>query len=290
MFPRSRSGRSPQSSIIATSSMTALLDHIVATTRRKVVEAKRGADLRELERRAEQHVPRGFRRTLQERNRSGIAVIAELKKASPSKGLIRAQFLVEELAKELESAGAAALSVLTDEEFFQGSLENLQKASATVKLPCLRKDFIVDEFQLLEARANAADAVLLIVAALSQTELMVLAREARARGLDVLCEVHDEEELQRALDAGCNLVGVNTRDLRTFKVDRETAFRLAEKFPKDVVRVAESGIRSAEDIARLRAAGYQAFLVGESLMRAEHPGEALRELMTTGDRVPSIRG
>jgi indole-3-glycerol phosphate synthase len=154
----------------------------------------------------------------------------------------------------------------------------------------LRKDFIVDEFQLLEARANSADAVLLIVAALSQTELMVLAREARTRGLDVLCEAHDEEELQRALDAGCNLVGINTRDLGTFKVDRETAFRLAEKLPKDVVRVAESGIRSAEDIARLRAAGYQAFLIGESLMRAERPGEALRELMATGERVPSVRG
>jgi indole-3-glycerol phosphate synthase len=269
--------------------MTAFLDHIVATTRRKVVETKRMADLRELERRAEQHVPRGFRRVLQEKNRSGIAVIAELKKASPSKGLIRAQFLVEELAKELESAGAAALSVLTDEEFFQGSLENLQKASATVKLPCLRKDFIVDEFQLLEARANSADAVLLIVAALSQTELMALAHEAYSRTLDVLCEVHDEEELRRALDAGCNLVGINTRDLRTFEVNAETAFRLAEKLPKDVVRVAESGIRSAEDIARLRAAGYQAFLIGESLMRAERPGEALRELMATGERVPSVR-
>ena len=290
MFARSRSGWSPQSSIIATSSMTAFLDHIVATTRRKVLETKRMADLRDLERSAERHVPRGFRRTLEEKNRSGIAVIAELKKASPSKGLIRAQFLVEQLAKELESAGAAALSVLTDEEFFQGSLENLQKASATVKLPCLRKDFIVDEFQLLEARANSADAVLLIVAALSQTELMALAHEAYSRTLDVLCEVHDEEELQRALDAGCNLVGINTRDLRTFKVDAETAFRLAEKLPKGVVRVAESGIRSAEDIARLRAAGYQAFLIGESLMRAERPGEALRELMTTGDRVPSIRG
>jgi indole-3-glycerol phosphate synthase len=270
--------------------MTAFLNHIVATTRRKVVDTKRMADLGELERRAEQHVPRGFRRTLQEKSRSGIAVIAELKKASPSKGLIRAHFLVEELAKELESAGAAALSVLTDEEFFQGSLGNLQKASATVKLPCLRKDFIVDEFQLLEARANSADAVLLIVAALSQTELMALAREAYFRTLDVLCEVHDEEELQRALDAGCSLVGINTRDLRTFKVDAATAFRLAEKVPKDVVRVAESGIRSAEDIARLRAAGYQAFLIGESLMRAERPGEALRELMTPGDRVPSVRG
>ena len=268
--------------------MPVSLDQIVGSTRGKVAEAKRTADLRELERRAERHVPRGFRRALEEKSRVGVAVIAELKKASPSKGLIRAEFCVEELARELEAAGAAALSVLTDEEFFQGSLENLRLASAAVKVPCLRKDFIVDEFQLLEARANSADAVLLIVAALSQAELNRLALGARSHGLDVLCEVHDEEELQRALDAGCDLIGVNTRDLRTFKVDAETAFRLAERLPKNVVRVAESGIRSGEDIARLRAAGYQAFLIGESLMRAERPGEALRELVASAEyRVPA---
>jgi indole-3-glycerol phosphate synthase len=146
----------------------------------------------------------------------------------------------------------------------------------------------VDEFQLLEARANSADAVLLIVAALTQSELVELAQGARAHGLDVLCEVHDADELQRAVDAGCDLIGVNTRDLRTFKVDAESAFRLAEKLPKNVVKVAESGIRSGEDIARLRAAGYQAFLVGESLMRAERPGEALRALVASDEvRVPS---
>ncbi len=257
------------------------LDQIIQSTRGKVSDAKRSADVRELERRAELHVPRGFRRALEEKNTSGIAVIAELKKASPSKGLIRADFRVEELARELEAAGAAALSVLTDEEFFQGSLENLRIASAAVKVPCLRKDFIVDEFQLLEARANSADAVLLIVAALSQEELQILAMGARARGLDVLCEVHDEDELRRALDVGCELIGVNTRDLRTFQVDPGTAFRLAELLPKSAVRVAESGIRSGEDIAQLRAAGYQAFLIGETLMRAERPGEALRELVAS---------
>ncbi len=268
--------------------MPVFLDQIVSATRRKVAAAKQSADLRELEQRAEKHVPRGFRRVLAEKSRGGVAVIAELKKASPSKGLIRAEFCVEELARELEAGGAAALSVLTDAEFFQGSLENLRKASAAVRIPCLRKDFIVDEFQLLEARANSADAVLLIVAALSSDELMRLAREARARGLDILCEVHDEDELQRALDAGCDLIGVNTRDLRTFKVDTETAFRLAEKIPSNVVRVAESGIRSGEDIARLRAAGYQACLIGESLMRAERPGEMLRELVAGAEvRVPT---
>jgi indole-3-glycerol phosphate synthase len=267
--------------------MPVFLEQIVNATRGKVVAAKRAADLHELERRAEQHVPRGFRKAVEEKSRAGVAVIAELKKASPSKGLIRAEFCVEELARELEAAGAAALSVLTDEEFFQGSLENLRRASAAVKISCLRKDFIVDEFQLLEARANSADAVLLIMAALSQEELTGLARGARSRGLDVLCEVHDEGELERALDVGCDLIGVNTRDLRTFKTDAETAFRLAERLPKNVVKVAESGIRSGEDIVRLRAAGYQAFLIGESLMRAERPGMALRGLVASEYRVPS---
>jgi indole-3-glycerol phosphate synthase len=270
--------------------MPAFLDQIIAATRGRVSAAKRGADLRDLERRAERHVPRGFRRALESKSRDGIAIIAELKKASPSKGLIRAEFHPVELARELETAGAAALSVLTDEEFFQGSLENLGAASAAVKIPCLRKDFIVDEFQLLEARANSADAVLLIVAALPQVELVGLADVARERGLDILCEVHDGDELQRALDAGCNLIGVNSRDLRTFQVDMETALRLAEHFPKKVVRVAESGIRSGADVARLRMAGYHAFLVGESLMRAESPGSALRELVASNEsRVPSSR-
>ncbi len=263
--------------------MTAILERIVTATRARVAETRRGADLRELEKRAERHVPRGFRRALVAKSKDGVAVIAELKKASPSKGLIRAEFRPAELAQELGAAGASALSVLTDEEFFQGSLENLREASKAVAIPCLRKDFIVDEFQLVEARANCADAVLLIVAALSAEELSSLAAGARRRGLDVLCEVHDGEELQRALDVGFDLIGVNTRDLRTFKVDLETAFALADRFPANVVRVAESGIHSAEDIARLRAAGYDAFLVGESLMRAASPGAALLELM----RVPS---
>ena len=270
--------------------MPVFLDQIVGSTRREVFETKRTADLRDLGQRAEQHVPRGFRRSLEEKSKAGVAVIAELKKASPSKGLIRAEFCAEELAKELETAGAAALSVLTNEEFFQGSLGNLRMASAAVKIPCLRKDFIVDEFQLLEARANSADAVLLIVAALTNSELNRLALGAGSHGLDVLCEVHDEEELQRALDAGCDLIGVNTRNLRTFEVDAETAFRLAKRLPKNVVKVAESGIGSGEDIARLRAAGYQAFLIGESLMRAERPGEALQALVaSTESRVPSGR-
>lgn len=259
--------------------MAAVLDRIVAATRARVERSKQTADFRALERQAEGHSPRGFRRSLQVRSRDGIAVIAELKKASPSKGLIRAEFRPEELALELERASAAALSVLTDEEFFQGSLANLRVASAAVSIPCLRKDFILDEFQMIEARANCADAVLLIVAALTQEELIRLSRGAKSHELDVLCEVHDSAELERALDAGCDLIGVNTRDLKTFNVSLQTAFDLAEKFPAGVMRVAESGIHSAEDVASLREAGYHAFLVGESLMRAVSPGAALKELL-----------
>jgi indole-3-glycerol phosphate synthase len=255
------------------------LDQIVAATRRRVAGSKSRENLRELEKAAEAHVPRGFRHSL--RQHPGIAVIAELKKASPSKGLIRANFDVETLAQVLEAAGAAALSVLTDEEFFRGSLANLQRASAVTKLPCLRKDFMVDEFQVLEARATRADAILLIIAALSQQELTSLACSAADQGLDVLCEIHDEDELKRALDAGCDLIGVNSRNLKTFEVDLATAFRLVERMPTNVVTVAESGIHSGHDIAKLKAAGYQAFLIGESLMRAKSPGDALRSLTET---------
>lgn len=252
------------------------LDQILAATRRRVSETRRQADLRTLERQAQEHIPRGFRHRLAARSRNGIAVIAELKKASPSRGMIRADFDPATLATDLEKAGAAALSVLTDEEFFQGSLENLRIASSSTKLPCLRKDFIVDEFQLLEARASHADAVLLIVAALSPQQLVGLVIQALDYELDVLCEAHNEDELRRAIDAGCNLIGVNNRDLRTFQTDLETSFRLAGMIPQNVVKVAESGIETATDIARLRAAGYDAFLIGESLMRTERPGESLK--------------
>lgn len=255
------------------------LRQILASTCQRVEAALRTADMRLLEQQAERHMPRGFRKGLQEKAEHGIAVIAELKKASPSKGMIRKDFLVEALAKQLFAAGAAALSVLTDEVFFQGSLANLRMASAATPLPCLRKDFIVHEFQLLEAKANSADAVLLIVAALEPAQLAALHKRARELGLDILCEVHDENELERAVAAGCNMVGVNSRDLHTFCVDLDAPLRLASKIPKGVLRVAESGIRSPQDIQKLRTAGYQAFLVGESLMRAENPGEALRKLV-----------
>jgi indole-3-glycerol phosphate synthase len=259
--------------------MQASLDTILAATRQRVSLTRRSADLDGLERAAAQHSPRGFRRQLHQLSQSGIAIIAELKKASPSKGLIRADFRPAALATQLEQAGAAALSVLTDEEFFQGSLANLKQASAITAIPCLRKDFIVDEFQILEARANGADAILLIVAALEQSNLTSLAQTARNHALDVLCEAHDEEELERALDAGCDLIGINSRNLRTFEVDLSTPFRIANKMPARCLRVAESGIRSGTDIGKLRAVGYDAFLIGESLMRAADPGSALAKLL-----------
>lgn len=255
------------------------LDQIVAAARRKTAETKASADVGALERQAREHTPRGFAARLRQVAAERPAIIAELKKASPSKGLIRASFEPTSLAKELQAGGAAALSVLTDEEFFQGSLANLRAASAATSLPCLRKDFIVDEFQIVEARANAADAVLLIVAALSEAELRRLQAAARAQQLDVLCEVHDESELQRALHAGCEVIGVNSRDLKTFHVEQSTLFRIGPRIPDSVLKVAESGIEGGEDVARLRAAGYHAFLIGESLMRAERPGEALKELL-----------
>jgi indole-3-glycerol phosphate synthase len=260
--------------------MTQTLDSIVAATRRRVADSKGNADLRDLERRAELHAPRGFRQRLKEAGVAGISVIAELKKASPSRGLIRPGFEPASLAKELETAGASALSVLTDEEFFQGSLQNLRVASENSTIPCLRKDFIVDEFQVLEARAYRADAILLIMAALTEMELISLTRRARELGLDVLCEAHNEDELNQALDAGCNLVGVNSRDLRTFKVDLNTALTLATRIPRNVVSVAESGINNSSDISSLRAAGYDAFLIGESLMKAESPAAALTALLS----------
>jgi indole-3-glycerol phosphate synthase len=262
--------------------MLASLDSIVAATRQRLSnrEFDRSAPSQEeLERAASAHAPRGFRDRLRRVSASGIAVIAELKKASPSKGLIRSDFRPAELAGELERAGAACLSILTDEPFFQGSLAYLREASANSSLPCLRKDFIVDEIQILEAKANHADAILLIVAALDQKELVGLANTARVYGLDVLCEAHDELELQRALDAGCEIIGINCRNLKTFEVNLDTALRLAEKVPVTTVRVAESGIKSGADLARLRDAGYDAFLIGESLMRVERPGPELVRLL-----------
>ncbi len=251
------------------------LARILAQTRATVAERKQSADIAALERQAEAHTPRPFARALWAKAAHGPAVLAEIKKASPSRGLIRADFDPARLARQLAAGGAAALSVLTDEPFFQGSLAYLEQASEAGKLPCLRKDFIVDEFQILEARAHRADAILLIAAALADRELAAFTGQARALGLDVLCEVHTAEELARVRGLGCDAYGVNNRDLVTFNVRLETSLELAASLPAGAVHVAESGITSRADIDRLRAAGFHAFLIGESLMRAPDPGAAL---------------
>ncbi len=241
---------------------------------------KTAANFAWLERSAARHTPRGFAQALGATAQSGPAVIAELKKASPSKGLIRGDFDPVALAKSLQKGGAAALSVLTDEVFFRGSLDNLSLASSSVEIPCLRKDFIVDPFQMLEARAYGADAVLLIAAALTDVELRTLSEAAHARSLDVLCEVHDRQELDRVAYLGCEAYGVNSRNLKTFEVNLATFTELIEFLPRNSVKVAESGIHTSEDIRGLREAGYDAFLIGESLMRCPDPGSALAELLS----------
>lgn len=268
--------------------MATRLDSIISATRATVASAKERVAASELERMAALHQPRGWSAALRRRSESGPAVIAEIKKASPSKGLIRADFDVEWLAQRYQAGGAAALSVLTDEPWFQGSLRNLEIASAAVAIPCLRKDFTVDEYQIVEARAHRADAILLIAAALSAAELKRFADAAHGVELDVLVEVHTAAELEQVLDAlgekGADAIGVNNRDLKTFEVRMETSLELAERIPGSVVRVAESGISTGDDIGRLRAVGFDAFLVGESLMRRPDPGAALAELLT-GSRV-----
>jgi indole-3-glycerol phosphate synthase len=222
--------------------------------------------------------PRGFRAAL---TAAGPRVIAECKRRSPSRGVLRRDYDPAVIASAYERAGAAAISVLTEPAFFDGHLEHLVAVRAAVRLPILRKDFVVDGYQLVEARAAGADAVLLIVAALAQDVLAALVRDARDLRLDVLVEVHDEAELARALEAGADLVGVNNRDLRTLAVDVAASHRLAPLMPPDVVAVAESGLRTAEDLRSLAHAGYRGFLVGERLMAAPDPGRALTELLGT---------
>jgi indole-3-glycerol phosphate synthase len=268
--------------------MSTRLDTILETTRAGLAAAKACVSMADLERRAASHQPRGWAAALRQRALSEPAIIAEIKKASPSKGLIRGDFDVSQLARSYQTGGAAALSVLTDEPFFQGSIRNLELASAAVKLPCLRKDFMVDEYQIVEARAHCADAILLIAAALTNDQLKRFATIAHEHALDVLVEVHTENELNQVLDAlgedGADAIGVNNRDLKTFEVRMETSLELASRIPSSVVRVSESGISTSEDIYGLRLAGFDAFLIGESLKRQPDPGLALAALVA-GSRV-----
>jgi indole-3-glycerol phosphate synthase len=255
------------------------LEEILAATRARVAVAKQQANISAMEQAAAVHTPRGFRKRLQAMAQLGPAIIAELKKASPSRGVLRGTFPVGLLANQLARSGASALSVLTDEKYFQGSLANLMEASAATELPCLRKDFMVDEFQVLEARAHHADAILLIMAALEDAMVRRLIDRARELDLDVLCEVHNADELKRAVDAGTDMIGVNSRDLKTFHVSLHTLMDLAESIPGHVLKIAESGIEKGSDIRDLHAVGYQAFLIGEALMRAEDPGKKLQQLL-----------
>lgn len=248
----------------------------IADHKRAELEA-RVWNLAALEREAEARAAerRGFARALRSKR---PAIIAEAKKASPSKGVLHADYDAGAIAELYARGGAAAMSVLTDERFFQGSLADMQAARGRTPAPVLRKDFTIDERHVLEAAAAGADAILLI-AALLTTEEMRRFRELAARfGVDALVEVHDGEELTRALDSGAEIVGVNNRDLNTFEVRLETSLGLAARIPEELVRVSESGIHSAADIRLLMGAGYQAFLVGEHLMKAADPVESLRAL------------
>jgi indole-3-glycerol phosphate synthase len=259
--------------------MPTILDQIVASKQREIAAAKAVVSERELERQAADQPPgRGFATAL--RVPGEVRVIAEVKKASPSAGVIRSDFDPVVIARAYEANGAACLSVLTDGPFFQGSLADLRAVRTAVAIPVLRKEFILDRYQLLEAKAAGADAVLLIAEILSNDRLATLYREAVNLGLSVLVELHDADQLPRVLDAGATLVGVNNRDLRTFHTRLDHTLDLLPSIPAGVTVVSESGIRTPADLARLKAAGVSAVLVGESLMRSADVGAALAELRT----------
>lgn len=259
--------------------MAGVLADIVDATRREVARRKAQVPMRDLERQALAGTPRAdcFIDALSRFGR--VNVIAECKRRSPSRGLLCRDYDPAALARRYEQAGAAAVSVLTEPAFFGGSLEHLSQVRAAVDVPLLRKDFIVDDYQLLEARAAGADAVLLIASVLDGDELPRLLDHTRSLGLAALVEVHDADELARALDAGASVVGVNNRNLQTLRVNLETSQRLIARVPGTVVAVAESGVRSREDVARLSGLGYRAFLVGERLMTSADPCAALADLL-----------
>ncbi|MGJ5820192.1 indole-3-glycerol phosphate synthase TrpC [Paludibaculum fermentans] len=260
--------------------MSASIPDILA----RIVEVKRQevAEKSKLRRSIEQSANfqkgqrRDFRQALEKKQ---PAIISEIKKASPSKGVLSHDFNPGLQAKQYFEGGAAALSVLTDKQFFQGSLSDLKTARATVVLPVLRKDFTIDEIDILEAAASGADAILLIAAILTRDELRNLRELATRFELSSLVEVHDEEELDKALESGAGIIGVNNRNLRTFEVNLETSERLAARMPDGILKVAESGIHSRADIERLSASGFRAFLVGEHLMKSNDPTAALKALI-----------
>ena len=250
-----------------------VLSEIIGRKRERVAVAKEHVPLAEVRRSGKPHALRGALRA------EAINVIAEFKRRSPSKGVIRADANLKEIVQSYEAGGAVAISVLTEEDYFAGSLEDLKTVKATVDLPVLRKDFIFEEYQVYESAAAGADAILLIVAALEDEVLARLRRLAEDElGMDALVEVHTSEEMKRAASSGATLIGVNNRDLRTFEVSLNTSLSLAREAPSEALLISESGLRNSDDLKRLHEAGYHGFLIGEKLMRAENPEQALRDL------------
>jgi indole-3-glycerol phosphate synthase len=256
-----------------------ILERIVEARRASVAHRKRVLPDVALQLAVEKKVapPRDFPAALARAGK--INIISELKKASPSRGVIREEYAPAVLAASLEEAGAAALSVLTEEDFFSGSLGDLKEASRVTKIPILRKDFIVDPWQVWETRAAGADSFLLIAAVLNDAELRELLELGRALKMEALVEVHAREELERALEAGARIIGVNNRDLRDFQVHLETSLGLADAIPEECIAVTESGLRTHDDLVRLQRAGFDAFLIGEHVMQSADPAVALRALL-----------
>jgi indole-3-glycerol phosphate synthase len=265
-----------------------LLATIVAATRRIVETRAERAPIAELEKRAAAEPSRAGRFRAALSRLDAINVIAECKRRSPSRGVLREDYDPVAIARGYAQAGAAAISVLTEPTFFDGALEHLSAVRQAVDVPLLRKDFVVSEYQLLETKAAGADAVLLIVSALRPVEVKVLHDHAVRLGLDVLVEVHDPRELDVALDSGAQIIGVNNRNLRTLEVDVHASEQIIARMPGEVVAVSESGLRTAEDLTRLRVLGYRAFLIGERFMTAAEPGEALGQLLQ--DVLPAAKG
>jgi indole-3-glycerol phosphate synthase len=258
--------------------MATILDEIVENTRKEVAERKNRVSLSQLqEKKHYSRTPYVLADYIVDPAKSGI--ITEIKKKSPSKGLINPMLIPAKVAIGYERNGASAISVLTDYKYFGGTMLDLSDVREAVTIPILRKDFMVDEYQVHEAKAIGADAILLIAACLSPEEIKGLAQVAKDLGLSVLLEVHNQEELERSLQPGIDVVGVNNRNLKTFEVNIDNSILLAAKMPKDVVKISESGLKDAHTILRLKEAGYQGFLIGESFMKTTNPGEAFGELV-----------
>ena len=256
------------------------LDVIIESTKETVKKSISFRSIASLEEDFEKYNKRGFEDAIMSRvSKKETAIIAEIKKASPSKGLIREDFEPIKISKEYEEGGATCLSILTDEPFFQGKLEYLDSVRSSCELPILRKDFMIDLYQIYETKAYGGDCILLIVAALDIIQLKDFSQLARELNLDILIEVHSEDELNEALSINSKLIGINNRDLTTFEVDKNLAIKLARQIPKDVIVVSESGISSREDILSSKEQGIHSFLIGESFMRKPNPGKALKDIL-----------